>query len=264
MVVGYHRTWQYCLWSFWVLFPENCPSLFCRVASHLNVDSVWMHSDIALLPPRESTSPLARFGRHDGPVMRRSLCSSHLLRSGCHRSRGSKSSAQPGWPRLSQPTGHMADYITCLPQMQWLTSLKWSFCWFAENFGLNMLNSSLISSAFSHIAFLSRLLAGWHPVARPQGSYNLNGCRYRTILRWENERRRWTQLHCFTAWRRLLLRVLNRHSGVNRYPQCRLGWLILGRDHSARPDSTRLNWTIWVELSWVRSGTVLTALEFRL
>jgi len=57
-----------------------------------------------------------------------------------------------------------------------VTQLKCSFCRFAENFGLNMLNSSLISSAFSHIAFLSRLLAGRHSAARPQDSYNLKSC----------------------------------------------------------------------------------------
>jgi len=39
------------------------------------------------------------------------------------------------------------------------------------------LNFSSISSAFSHIAFLSRLRAGRQPAARPQDSYILNGCR---------------------------------------------------------------------------------------
>jgi len=38
-------------------------------------------------------------------------------------------------------------------------------------------NFSSISSAFSHIAFLSRLRAGRQPAARPQDSYILNGCR---------------------------------------------------------------------------------------
>jgi len=96
------------------------------------------------------------------------------------------------------------------------------FCRFTENFGLNMLNTSSIFSVFSHIAFLSRLLAGRHAVARLQDSCNLNGCRYRTILHWENDGRRRTQLHCFVACRWLLLRARNRRSGVNRYPQCRL------------------------------------------
>jgi len=39
------------------------------------------------------------------------------------------------------------------------------------------LNFSSISSAFCHIAFLSRLRAGRQPAARPQVSYILNGCR---------------------------------------------------------------------------------------
>ena len=39
------------------------------------------------------------------------------------------------------------------------------------------LNFSSISSAFSHIAFVSRLRAGRQPAARPQDSYILNGCR---------------------------------------------------------------------------------------
>jgi len=60
--------------------------------------------------------------------------------------------------------------------------------------GLNMLNSSSISSAVSHIAFLLRLLAGRYPAARPQDSNNLNGCLYRTILRGENDGWRRTQL----------------------------------------------------------------------
>jgi len=115
--------------------------------------------------------------------MRRGLRSSHLLLSGHRRSHASKSSAQPGWPRRSQPTGLTARlYGVCLPPMQRLTSLKWSFYRFAESCGLNTLNSSSISSAFSRIAFLSRLLAGRHPASTSQDSYNLNGCRYRTIL----------------------------------------------------------------------------------
>ena len=68
----------------------------------------------------------------------------------------------------------------------------------------------------------------------------------------------------FRSWqlwecRRLLLCALNRRSGVNRYPQCRLHWLVLGCDHSARPDSTQLK---CVKLSWVRSGIVPTALAY--
>ena len=101
----------------------------------------------------------------------------------------------------------------------------------------------------SPTAFLSMLLAGWHPAARPQYSYNVNGYRYHTILRQENGGRWRTQLQCFAACRRLLLRALNnRRSGVNTYPQCRLRWLVLGRNHSTRPDSTRLSWN---ELSQV-------------
>jgi len=46
---------------------------------------------------------------------------------------------------------------------------------------------------------LSRLLAGRQPAARLQDSYNLNGCRYRTILSWENDGRRRTQIHCLAA-----------------------------------------------------------------
>jgi len=134
-----------------------------------------------------------------------------------------------------------------------------------------MLKSSWISSVVSHIAFpapqirstilalyklvcmyvcmfLSRLLAGQHPAARPQDSNNLNSCRYCTILRWENDRRRRTQLHCFAACRWLLLRAPNRHRCVNRYPPCRLRWLVLGRDHSARLNSTEMR---WIELSQV-------------
>jgi len=56
-------------------------------------------------PPHTSASPLARFGQHDGPAVRRGLRSSHLLLSGRRRSRASKSSAQPCWPRWSQSTG---------------------------------------------------------------------------------------------------------------------------------------------------------------
>jgi len=40
------------------------------------------------------------------------------------------------------------------------------------------------------------------------------------------------------------------------YYQC---WLVLRRDHSARPDSTELN---HLELNWVRSGAVLTVLDY--
>jgi len=82
--------------------------------------------------PRTSTSPLARFGQHDGPAMRRWLRSLHLLLSGRRRSRTSMSSAQLGWPRRSQSTGLTARlYVVCPPPMWWLTSLKWSFCRFA-------------------------------------------------------------------------------------------------------------------------------------
>jgi len=62
--------------------------------------------------------------------------------------------------------------------------------------------------------------------------------------------------------RRLLSCVLNRRIGVNRYSQCRLHWVVLGHDHIARPDSSWLNSTIWVEWSWVGSGAVLTALDY--
>ena len=63
----------------------------------------------------------------------------------------------------------------------------------------------------------------------------------RTIPCWENDGRQRTQLHFFAACRRLLLRVLNMRSGVNGYPQCRLRWLVLGRDDSAQRDSTQLH-----------------------
>jgi len=56
-------------------------------------------------PPHTSASPLARFGQHDGPAMRRGLRSSHLLLSRHRRSRASMSLVQPGWPRRSQSTG---------------------------------------------------------------------------------------------------------------------------------------------------------------
>jgi len=49
--------------------------------SHLNItsfDPAWIHFDSALLPPR-IPSPLARFGQHDCPAMRRGLRSLHLL-----------------------------------------------------------------------------------------------------------------------------------------------------------------------------------------
>jgi len=140
-----------------------------------------MHAELATLPALlcTSASPLTRFGQHDSPAMWRGLRSSHMLLSGHHQSRASMSSAaQPGWPRRSQSTGLTApvDYMS--------------------------------SSAVSHIAFLSRLLAGRHLTARLQDSNNLNGCRYRTILCRENDRRWRTQLHCFVACRRLLLRAL--------------------------------------------------------
>jgi len=43
-----------------------------------------------------------------------------------------------------------------------------------------------------------------------------DSCRYRNIVRWENNGRQRTQLHHFAACRRLLLRALNRRSSVNR------------------------------------------------
>jgi len=55
---------------------------------------------------------------------------------------------------------------------------------------------------------------------------------------------------------------IGRHSGVNRYLKCRLCWVVTGRDHSAQPDSTWLNSTTWVEVSWIGSGTVLVALDY--
>jgi len=83
------------------------------------------------------------------------------------------------------------------------------------------LNFSSISSAFSNTAFLSRLRAGPQTVARPQDSYILNGCRsYYPMLG-----KRWAATNTtplFRGMQALLLRVLNRRGGVNRYPQCRL------------------------------------------
>jgi len=52
-----------------------------------------MHAELVTPPalPPCVPSPLAPFGQHDGPAMRRGLRSSHLLLSGRHRSRASKS-----------------------------------------------------------------------------------------------------------------------------------------------------------------------------
>ena len=129
-----------------------CASVFCSAAcsdSHLMPRHLipcetwtertpsWWHR---LPSPHAPASQLARFGQHDVPAMRRGLRSSHLLLCGRRRSRASKSSAQPCWPRRSQATGLTARlYVVCPPRMRWLTSLKWSFCQFAKNFGLNML-----------------------------------------------------------------------------------------------------------------------------
>ena len=65
------------------------------------------------------------------------------------------------------------------------------------------------------------------------------------------------KLHCFAICRRMLSCALNRHSGLNRYQECRLRWVVLQHDHSARPNSTQP-----LKLNWVRSGTVLMALDY--
>jgi len=169
-------------------------------------------------PPRTSASPLARFGQHSGPAMRRGLLSSHLLLSGRRRSRASNRAAAISIDRSYGPT------ICRLPPANAMTDvtqvvLLSVYLEFQSEYAELFLD---IFCALSYIAFLSRLLADRYPAARPQDSNNLNGCRYRTILRWENDGRRRTPLHCFAACRRLLLRSLNRRSSVNRYPPCRL------------------------------------------
>ena len=119
----------------------------------------------------------------------------------------SKSLAQPCWPRWSQPTSLMV-------------IMSFAFCR-CDNIDVTQvlllsvrreLPSEYIELFYIlHVLprmFLPRLLAGQHPAARPQDSYSLNSCRYRTILCWKNDSRRRTQLHCFTACRWLLLRAL--------------------------------------------------------
>jgi len=198
------------------------------------------------MPHTAHPPPLVRFPTRAIQSARRSSCAARtslvVPASVC----ASKSSAQTYWPRRSQLTSLMADYVisfrrcdnwhhSSAPSVGSLRTSVW-ICW--------------------TLRYPPRSLAGWHPAARLQDSYNLNSCRHGTILRWENNRRRWTQLHCFTACRRLLLRALNRCSGVNRYSQCRLCWLVLGRDHSARPHLTRLNSIELNHLSWIELSQV--------
>jgi len=64
--------------------------------------------DTARSPPhRTSASPLARFGQHDGPAMRRRLCSSHLLLSGRRRSRASN------WAGRGDLNRQVLLYVVC-------------------------------------------------------------------------------------------------------------------------------------------------------
>jgi len=151
-----------------------------------------MHGDTALLPPH-IPSPLARFGQHDCPAMRRGLRSLHLLA-------GLGDLNRPVLRQLYHLSEIHADAMIDVTLVVLLSVHRELRSEYAEL-------SFDIFCVLPH-TFLSRLLDGQHPAARPHDSYILNGCRYRTILRRENDRWRRTQLHCFVACRRLLLRVL--------------------------------------------------------
>ena len=227
-----HRGVLQCSWrSFWALFPENCRSVFCRAAcsvSHINAasfDPMWNVNarrvgDTARPPP------------HVG-FPTRAIWSAWWSRYVARTS-------------LVAPASERASSITCVHVLG-PTRLAAAIS-IDRSYGPTAPADYMSSSAVSHIVFLSRLLAVRYLAPRLQDSNNLNGCRYRTILRWENDGQRRTQVHCFAACRRLLLHALNRRSFVNWYPQCRLRSLVLGRYNSTRPDSTRLS---WIELSQV-------------
>jgi len=125
--------------------------------------------------------------------MWRGLRSSHLLLSGHRRSRAFN---RAGRGDLNRPL-LLYVYVVCLPPMRRLTSLKWSFCRkelelrseYAEHF-------PDIFYGLSHsvpVKVASRLTPG----SEMQDSYNLNACRYGTILHQKNDGQGRTQLHCF-------------------------------------------------------------------
>ena len=238
--------------SFWALFPENSPSVFHRAAcsdSHLNAAFRWLHASRRHRPP-SPTRPLPNSRDSVGTTVQ--LCGADFTRRTCFcfcmciqilspTVLAVAISTDRSYGRLSFPS---TDAIIDITQVVGSRELRSKY---AELFDILHVLPCM---------FLSRLLASQHPAARLQDSYNLNGCRHGTILRWKNDGRRRTQLHCFAACRRLLLCVLNKCSGVNRYSQCRLRWLILGRDHSARPHLTRLNSIELNHLSWIELSQV--------
>jgi len=131
-------------WKLSLTIPLSCESSKCRV--------IWSRVNARRHRPPPPARPLPH--SHDSVSTTVQLCGADFARRACfwadvadHVRPSTRTSRASRGDDLNRPV--LRPTICRLLPMWWLTSRKWSFCRFAKNFSLNMLNSSWISFAFS-------------------------------------------------------------------------------------------------------------------